>query len=236
MKGATPGRRSSRVSITRHAETPTSPGTERGGCDARSTLRDGEKQAVGSVVNVSHRAEHDLRIELKPDAANAAVFIEDKTPITRLSALPRTGEPVLGFDRAAQRNALRLGRQPPSKTSQWVHAGAHRKRFAVLKWRHPIKLCARTRAMDAGRQHAMSFNNRRPFFAPAHPPTEIPSVRLLVNQRHDGISKTLPASTRMRIAARAPPKARYLAQYALLCPFRQVPTVGFEQPKSSASP
>ena len=51
------------------------------------TLRDGEKQAVGSVVNVSHRAEHhDLLIELKPDAANAAVFIEDTdTSITHIS-------------------------------------------------------------------------------------------------------------------------------------------------------
>ncbi|MBM27152.1 MAG: hypothetical protein CME58_02120 [Halieaceae bacterium] len=51
------------------------------------TLRDGERQAVGSVVNVSHCAEHhDLLIELKPDAAKTAVFIEDTdTSITHIS-------------------------------------------------------------------------------------------------------------------------------------------------------
>ena len=58
------------------------------------TLRDGEKQAVGSVVNVSHCAEHhDLLIELKPDAANTAVFIEDtNTSITHISLCHEQGE------------------------------------------------------------------------------------------------------------------------------------------------
>ena len=58
------------------------------------TLRDGEKQAVGSVVNVSHCAEHhDLLIELKPDAANTAVFIEDtNTSITHISLCHEQGK------------------------------------------------------------------------------------------------------------------------------------------------
>jgi len=57
-------------------------------------LRDGEKQAVGSVVNVSHCAEHqDLLIELKPDAANTAVFIGDTdTSITHISLCHDQGD------------------------------------------------------------------------------------------------------------------------------------------------
>ena len=95
-KGATPGRRSSRASIIgarrnadfHRAQSPAdvTPG---------QTLRDGEKQAVGSVVNVSHCAEHhDLLIELKPDAANTAVFIEDTdTSITHISLCHEQGNP-----------------------------------------------------------------------------------------------------------------------------------------------
>lgn len=58
------------------------------------TLRDGDKQAVGSVVNVSCCAErHDLLIELKPDAANTAVFIGDTdTSITHISLCHEHGD------------------------------------------------------------------------------------------------------------------------------------------------
>ena len=58
------------------------------------TLRDGEKQAIGSVVNVSHCAEHhDLLIELKPDAAKTAVFIEDTdNSITHISLCHEQGD------------------------------------------------------------------------------------------------------------------------------------------------
>ena len=50
-------------------------------------LRDGEKQAVGSIVNMSRCADHhDLLIELKPDAAGTSVLIGDtETPITHIS-------------------------------------------------------------------------------------------------------------------------------------------------------
>ena len=50
-------------------------------------LRNREKQAVGSVVNVSHCAKpNDLLIEIKPDAAEMAIMIEDSdSSITDIS-------------------------------------------------------------------------------------------------------------------------------------------------------
>lgn len=50
-------------------------------------LRNREKQAVGSVVNVSHCAKpYDLLIELKPDAAEMAIMVEDsESSITDIS-------------------------------------------------------------------------------------------------------------------------------------------------------
>ena len=50
-------------------------------------LRNSQKQAVGSIVNVSHRAEqNDILIELKPDAAETAVLLGDTdTSLTDIS-------------------------------------------------------------------------------------------------------------------------------------------------------
>ena len=49
-------------------------------------------------------------------------------------------------------------------------------------------------------------------------------LRLFINERYNGISKALPAFTLMRIWLSALHRQQAVKkQYALLCPFRQVP-------------